>query len=165
MYLCWLVRWAISHSGLPGDSSHQSDRPCFLPRPERRCSPKVARQKQKKIFSVCCCSSIKNLESVASDLSRPSPFGLHPSFWAPWFQNRSTSTWNDSRYKHIILKIQGGTIYKGAIIPLWRYLFGALYVYGEQSLAVALGSAGDATHLGGRGQTDGLQDERRYPGV
>lgn len=34
-------------------------------------------------------------------------------------------------------------------------------MYGEQSLAVALGSAGDATHLGGRGQTDRLQDERK----
>lgn len=34
-------------------------------------------------------------------------------------------------------------------------------MYGEQSLAVALGSAGDAAHLGGRGQTDGLQDERK----
>lgn len=37
--LCWLRRWAISRCCPPAGRSRQSGRPCFLPRPARRCSP------------------------------------------------------------------------------------------------------------------------------
>lgn len=40
-----------------------------------------------------------------------------------------------------------------------RYLLASLYVDSEQSPAVALRAAGDAAHLGGRGQMCGLQQE------
>lgn len=43
----------------------------------------------------------------------------------------------------------------------WRYLFASLDVDGEQSPTVALGAAGDAAHLRGRGQVCGLQEERK----
>lgn len=40
-----------------------------------------------------------------------------------------------------------------------RYLLSSLYVDSEQSPSVALSAAGDAAHLGWRGQMCGLQQE------